>query len=42
MHSEELKDKIRNAHAYVTTPFKRDDVTQLDLSGLQKNLEFLI
>jgi dihydrodipicolinate synthase/N-acetylneuraminate lyase len=42
MHSEELKDKIRNVHAYVTSPFKREDVTQLDLSGLQKNLEFLI
>jgi dihydrodipicolinate synthase/N-acetylneuraminate lyase len=42
MYSEDLKDKIRNVHAYVTTPFKRDDVTQLDLAGLEKNLEFLI
>jgi dihydrodipicolinate synthase/N-acetylneuraminate lyase len=42
MHSEELKVKIRNVHAYVTTPFKRDDVTQLALAGLEKNLEFLI
>ena len=42
MHSEELKDQIRNVHAYVTTPFKKDDVAALDLAGLQKNLEFLI
>ena len=42
MFSDELKNKLKNVHAYATTPFKADNILQLDLDGLTHNLEFLL
>jgi dihydrodipicolinate synthase/N-acetylneuraminate lyase len=42
MFSDELKNKLKNVHAYATTPFRADNILQLDLDGLTRNLEFLI
>ncbi len=42
MFPEDLRQKLRNVHAFAVTPFKRDDLSQLDLDGLARNLAFLI
>ena len=42
MFSEELRAQIRNVHAFAPTPFKKDNLLELDLDGLARNLEFMI
>ena len=42
MFSEDLKAHLKNVHAYAVTPFKKDDLTQVDLGGLARNLTFLV
>ena len=42
MFSEELKSQLKNVHTYAVTPFKSDDVLQVDRDALAKNIEFLI
>ncbi len=42
MFPEALKQQLRNVHAYAITPFRRDDLTQLDSEGFTRNLNFLI
>lgn len=41
MFTDELRSRLKNVHAYATTPFK-DDVLELDLDGFTRNLEFMI
>ena len=41
MFSDELKDQIRNVHAYAVTPFS-DDLLSLDLDGYTRNIEFML
>ncbi len=42
MSSADLRECLKNVHAYATTPFKRDDLFSLDLEGLARNLKFMI
>lgn len=42
MFSESLKAQLRNVHAFAVTPFKKDNILELDLKGLACNLRFLI
>lgn len=42
MFSEVLKDQLKNVHAYAITPFRKDDLTQIDTAGFAQNLNFLI
>ncbi len=42
MFPEALKQQLRNVHAYAITPFRKDDLTQLDSEGFTRNLNFLI
>ncbi len=42
MFSETLRKRMMHVHAYAVTPFKPDDVMQLNLDGLRKNLTFLV
>jgi 5-dehydro-4-deoxyglucarate dehydratase len=42
MHSNELKDQLRNVHAYAVTPFRDDDLLSLDLDGFTRNIEFML
>ena len=38
---EDLKDQIRNVHAYAVTPFS-DDLLTVDLDNYGKNIEFML
>jgi len=40
--SEDLKRRLRNMHTFAVTPFKADNLLEVDLSALTANLEFLI
>ncbi|MEE2657853.1 MAG: dihydrodipicolinate synthase family protein [Candidatus Latescibacterota bacterium] len=40
--ADDLRQRLKNVHAYAVTPFARDDLLQLDLTGLTRNMEFLI
>ena len=42
MFSESLKTRLANVHTYAVTPFKTDNVLQVDLKAFEANLEFLI
>ena len=42
MFPEDLRARLKNVHAFAVTPFKRDDLSQLDLDGLTRNLAFLV
>jgi dihydrodipicolinate synthase/N-acetylneuraminate lyase len=42
MHSNELRDQLRNVHAYAVTPLCEDDVLSLDLNGFSRNIEFML
>ena len=42
MFSPQLKQQLKNVHAYATTPFDAGNILQIDLDGLSQNLEFLI
>jgi len=39
---DDLKTRLKNVHTYAVTPFKRDNLFEVDLNGLARNLEFLI
>lgn len=41
MFPAQLRERLKNVHAYAVTPFKREDLFALDLEGLARNLEFL-
>jgi 4-hydroxy-tetrahydrodipicolinate synthase len=41
-HSSDLKDQLRNVHAYAVTTFHKDDVLSLDLDGFARNIEFML
>lgn len=41
MFPDELKDQIRNVHAYAVTPFS-DDLLSVDLDSYAKNIEFML
>jgi dihydrodipicolinate synthase/N-acetylneuraminate lyase len=40
--SSELKEKLINVHTYAITPFKADDLLQLDLDAFARNVTFLV
>lgn len=42
MSSRELRDRLKNVHAYVVTPFNREDPGRLDVTALETNVGFLI
>lgn len=42
MFSDQLKDRLKQVHAYAVTPFRDDDLFALDLDGFGRNLEFMI
>ena len=42
MFPEELKNRLRNVHAYAVTPFKRDDLLSIDLDGYARNIAFMV
>ena len=42
MFSESLKTRLANVHTYAVTPFKTDNVLEVDLKAFEANLEFLI
>jgi dihydrodipicolinate synthase/N-acetylneuraminate lyase len=37
-----LIQRLKNVHTYAVTPFRRDDILQIDVAALEKNIEFLI
>ncbi len=39
---DELKFRLRNIHTYVVTPFRADDLLQVDTDALRSNLQFLV
>ena len=42
MFSEDLKNRLKNTHAFVVTPFERQDYGRLDVNALERNVGFLI
>ncbi len=42
MFPEDLKRRLKHVHAFVVSPFKRNDVSQLDLEGLRGNLSYMV
>ncbi len=42
MSSRELRDRLRDVHAYVVTPFNREDPGRIDMSAQETNVGFLI
>ena len=42
MGSDDLRQQLKNVHAFTATPFRSDDITQIDLDGLERNLDFLV
>lgn len=42
MFPEALRAQLKIVHAYAVTPFKKDNVLELDLDGLARNLDFLV
>src|SRR5262249_47277983 len=42
MFPEGLRARLRNVHIYAVTPFKRDDLLQIDRDAFARNLEFLL
>ena len=42
MSTEDLRTRLKNVHAFAVTPFDKNDLSQLDLIGLEGNLAFLI
>ncbi|HAA76725.1 TPA: hypothetical protein DCE37_16570, partial [Candidatus Latescibacteria bacterium] len=41
MH-ENLKERLREVHAYAVTTFRRDDPFKLDLDGYASNIAFML
>jgi len=41
MFPDDLKDQIRNVHAYAVTPFN-DDLLSVDLDSYTSNIEFML
>ncbi len=41
MFSDDLKEQVRNVHAYAVTPFS-DDLLSVDLENYGKNIEFML
>ena len=39
---ETLISQLKNVHTYAVTPFKKDNLLEVDLDALGRNLEFLI
>jgi dihydrodipicolinate synthase/N-acetylneuraminate lyase len=37
-----LKTQLKNVHAFAVTPFRMDNLTEIDLDGLERNLTFLV
>ncbi|MDA0833794.1 MAG: dihydrodipicolinate synthase family protein [Planctomycetota bacterium] len=37
-----LLQRLKNVHTYAVTPFRNDDILQIDVAALEKNIEFLI
>ena len=37
-----LRQQLRNVHAFTATPFRDDDLAQIDLDGFERNLTFLV
>ena len=42
MFPSELKERLINVHTYAVTPFKADDLYQVDHEAFARNLEFLV
>jgi dihydrodipicolinate synthase/N-acetylneuraminate lyase len=42
MFPDELKARLRNVHTYAATPFRPDNLLEVDRDALARNLEFLI
>lgn len=42
MFSAALKSRLKNVHTYAVTPFKQDNLLELDLAAFESNLEFLL
>ena len=41
-HSSDLRDQLRNVHAYAVTPFNDDNLLTLNLDGYTRNIEFML
>jgi dihydrodipicolinate synthase/N-acetylneuraminate lyase len=39
---EKLRERLKNVHTYVVTPFQSDDLLGIDTTALRRNLQFLI
>lgn len=42
MFSETLRNRLKHVHAFAVTPFKKDNLSLIDVEGLQRNLTFLL
>ena len=42
MFPKDPESQLKNVHAYAVTPFKKDDLSQIDLEGVSRNLTFMI
>ncbi|MEX2541233.1 MAG: dihydrodipicolinate synthase family protein [Trueperaceae bacterium] len=42
MSTVDLRARLKNVHAYPTTPFNHANLSELDEDGLRRNLEFLV
>lgn len=42
MFDEDLKARLRNVHAFATTPFQQENLGELDLDGFARNMAFMI
>ncbi len=42
MFPEDMKDQLKNTHAFVVTPFEKGNLRRLDENALERNLGFLI
>jgi dihydrodipicolinate synthase/N-acetylneuraminate lyase len=42
MYSEDFKNRLKHTHAFVVTPFDRDDSGRLDVDALVRNVGYLI
>ena len=40
--SPDLRNRLRNVHTYVATPFQKDDLLSIDVDALRCNLQFLV
>ncbi len=42
MSMGDLRQRLKNVHAFTVTPFDKSDLTRIDLDGFARNLSFLI